>query len=245
MSVEFIGLPGVGKSWLCSSLAESLEESPAGDAYKLFPPVDREPRLKVVALKALRAGSFAVLDPRRSWKVFRLVGKSGQRSRWEGFKKTINLLAELGRQRLDRGAEAVLEQGVIQSIWSLALDAEHVDLPGLLSCSKPFLPRVVVHVETERDELHHRLDLRKGGRSRLDALSREEREEAIDRGEKLFRRVVDLWRDLQGDGVYKQLRNSTPDDADKLRREVFEVIAQRADSPTGSSMPAAVARGQA
>ncbi|MEX2579876.1 MAG: hypothetical protein WD342_12530 [Verrucomicrobiales bacterium] len=224
MNIEFIGHPGTGKSRVCDALSDLLLRQPIETPVRVFPAVDREPRVKVLGSKILHASLFLVLRPATAFHFVSLVRTSGQASRRKGAAKTLNLFSEIGRELRHRGEISVREQGVLQAVWSVALGADSPDTAGLLHSAAAYLPDFVVHVEAERSELHRRLERRASGRSRMDGLSAAQREPLLQKGDLLFSEIIAEWQRLDPHHRYLKIQNPDGSDADALAALVFEAL---------------------
>jgi len=216
MGIEFIGLPGSGKSYLCTRMSETIQRMPSQAPFAVYPPVDSEARAKVLLRKLLRATLFVVRHPASAVRFLSLMSKSQQDSLPVGITKTLNLFSEIGRKEWSRGKIPACEQGVLQAIWSIALEAKTPDIGGLVRAASPYLPRLVVHVEADRSELLRRLEDRTSGGSRLDRMPRRDREEALHDGETLFAEIVADWMRSRPDHRYLRIRNTDASDIDEL-----------------------------
>jgi len=216
MGIEFIGLPGAGKSYLCTRLSETMQRMPSQVPFAVYPPVDSEARAKVLLRKLLRASLFVIRHPASAVRFLSLMSKSRQDSLPVGITKTLNLFSEIGRKEWSGGKIPACEQGVLQAIWSIALEARTPDIGGLVRAASPYLPHLVVHVETDPGELLRRLEGRTSGRSRLDRMPHARREEALRDGETLFAKIVADWMRQRPDHCYLRIRNADAGDIDGL-----------------------------
>jgi hypothetical protein len=216
MSIEFIGLPGAGKSSICGWLSKSLTAAPAPTSVRIFCAADTENRAKLMASKLLRAALFVVVHPRTAAAFIALVRSSGQSSRRDGISKTLNLFSEIGREKWHRGSLSIYEQGVVQAIWSVAIGAGAPDVVSLLRVASPYLPHCVVHVEADHGDIHRSLESRTSGRSRFDRLPPEYREQFLHKGDALFQTILAEWKRLGPEYSYVQVRNSGDADPNVL-----------------------------
>lgn len=108
--------------------------------------------------------------------------------------KFVNLLSEADRsERVPPSEIRVSEQGVLQAIWSLEMRSGEPLHAELLHVLARWLPEAVVLVEADRAEYESRLRGRERGRSHFDRLGDERLPEAIERGMRGMRAILELW----------------------------------------------------
>jgi len=236
MSIEFIGLPGAGKSRICQGLAEEARRRPENEAFVLFPLVDREPRAKVVISKMLYALSFAARHPGKSIRLLRLIVEGRQTNPREGLAKTLHLFSELGREKRFRRRMPVFEQGVLQAIWSIAIGAERADLAALLATVKPCLPEFVIHVEVDRAEILRRLENRRQGKSRFDRFPRDRREGMLERADELLTDLVDIWKHSVPEPRFIAIQNSEDSEIETHVEAILATLPGPSDPPSPNSL---------
>ena len=150
MIVECAGLPGAGKTTVCKLVSESHGSKGA------------------VPLTAMRP-SMEIL--RASWNILALA-LTTQPFRFKRLKRAFNLIVFL-RHYEHRGLVILLDQGIVQKIWSILADAnDHSSnrLQRVMASLVPFAPSWVVWLETPLDFAVKRLDARGDGTSRYDGL---------------------------------------------------------------------------
>ena len=199
MVVELVGLPGVGKSFLCRSLKDVY----AGEGHvPVRIAVESEAALPFRAPRALggklwRAARFAAVHVGTTGRLV-LAIRSGEGIlgllRCGRPSKLVNLLSEADRSARASPSEIrISEQGVLQAVWSLEMRSGqplHAELVRLLA---RWLPEVVVLVEADRAEYESRLRRRERGRSHFDRLGSERLPEAIERGLRGTREILEVW----------------------------------------------------
>lgn len=215
MNIELIGLPGVGKSYLCNQIAEAAKAHGLAE-LKTTPCVDEMPKLKAYGAKVSRAVRFAMRHPRVAGKIRRILKTSGQSDRRQLLTKTINLYSELHRSNGKNGATLVSEQGVIQAVWSLALRSKKPIAGELLLTVRAWLPDTCAMVECEREEHLRRLGSRANGQSRYDGVSNEKLEAEIDHGAALLDEILATRNAMQPQGKTVRLRSDAEFDGERL-----------------------------
>lgn len=216
MSIEFIGLPGTGKSYLYSRMSEAIQRMPSPVPVATYPPIDSDPRSKLLLLKLLRAAFFVTRHPATACHFLSLMRSSQQASRRAEITKALNLFSEIGRKEWSGKTILAREQGVLQAIWSVALEARTPDIGGLVRAASPYLPVLVVHVEADRSEQLRRLEGRTTGHSRLDRMPRERREMVLRNGEALFPEIIAEWMQRQPNHCYLRIQNTDGSDTGEL-----------------------------
>ena len=219
--VEFVGVAGAGKTFLCGRLADMVEERGLAD-IRIVAHRENELTPKIRLSKLLRALSFSVGHGVIVARLVQVVRRSGQDSLGESIRKTINLLSELGRS--NRRGEGLLlsDQGVVQAIWSLAFRAEQDVVVELLSIVEPWLPERLVVVEVDRSRHLEQLRSRKHGHSRLDQVAPVELSGEIDRGTRLLSQIVGHWRELAPVGHYIRYPEDCDCDPERLLTLVLD-----------------------
>tara|TARA_R110000850_G_scaffold3926_6_gene18686 strand:+ start:585 stop:1325 length:741 start_codon:yes stop_codon:yes gene_type:complete len=194
MRIEFVGLPGAGKSYLCRELGHLLsnkEGSPMiGDTVSLS--ADEQNWFCSQISKLFGASLFAMRHPLAAFRITQIIRKSGQKSKRHMVTKSLNLLAELRRIDSPRNG-SISEQGVLQAVWSIALDARQEVIDKLLVAARPWLPTTAISVDVDSSELIPRLGGRERGRSRFDRLEPADLADALKRGAVLLEEVLQNW----------------------------------------------------
>jgi thymidylate kinase len=154
MIIECVGLPGSGKTTVCKLVLE-----PYGSKG-------------VVPLTALRI-SGAILWA--GWHIFALC-LTARPFDLKRLKRALNLILFL-RHYEHRDLKILLDQGIVQKVWSILADATHhssEQLRRVLTGFMPFAPDWVVWLETPIDIAAWRLGTRVDGESRYDSLGPDE-----------------------------------------------------------------------
>jgi thymidylate kinase len=150
MVIEFAGLPGSGKTTICELVTVPHRTKAS------------------IPLTELRVGP-AILPVARD---LLLLCLSARPLEWARFVHGVNLLAMLRCYARGR-RPVVLEQGVLQKIWSMLMDAESYPkrrLQRLMDGLRAFAPQYIIWVETPLEEAAYRVRRRAEGRSRFDRL---------------------------------------------------------------------------
>lgn len=170
--VEFVGLPGAGKSALSRQVATLLRER----GTTLSEPtqaLDRATTLRRSLVKASLGVEAAVAAPLTSARWIRTFVGMAQRRPADIGRVTLNwlFLAGLTRRLASRPGVHLLDQGVLQGLWSAGYAAKRGGLghEAGAALAKALLPgTLVIVVDTSPATLRHRLQHRPGGDSRLE-----------------------------------------------------------------------------
>ena len=173
--VEFVGMPGSGKSTISHAFAEALRESgrdvwePVWDNFRLLS--DRNRRLSKVRIAArqvltLRRQTFADLGA--------ILGSS--QSRPAAYPSTaLNwfYISGLCRVAERRPGVSVFDQGVLQAVWSVvygsdSLDESSIDVWAARAGESPPPGSVAAFVDADEPTIRKRLAMRTAGRGRID-----------------------------------------------------------------------------
>jgi hypothetical protein len=188
--VELCGLPGSGKSTLAAHTCAALRRSGVDAVVADLPVSASATRSARVRRKVLAAAAAAAAEPATTARGFRVVTSSRPTAR-DG----LGLLAQwltvqqLHRQGRARPGVRLLEEGSVQTVWSLTLraSASEADAARLLQLRPPDL---LVVVEAPLDMLLQRLDDRPSRHSRTQRLAPDLRGAELERGRLLLDQLV-------------------------------------------------------
>lgn len=172
MIVEFVGLPGTGKTSLCRAVALLLRQAglPVTEPMQV---VSGSPHRAVRTLRKLGVVLPEVLrSPRKALAVGRVIATTGQRSRADFLAQWFNWELVTGLQRRCRGRCGIhlFDQGAIQALWSIRFGASRGTLE-LLAGALPLegsVPDRVVAVRSGLARIEERLVDRQGAESRIE-----------------------------------------------------------------------------
>lgn len=252
--VEFVGLPGVGKSFLSRRLDERFRRAGIGEVSTAFqadlPPLRAVPFAFGKVVRALR---FAALHIETTAALVRIVRSDGGGLGAGRLTKLINLLSELTRSaRVPAAHMLINEQGVLQAIWSLEMRAGEPVHERLLGQCARWLPDAVVFVEVEWRQNVDRLRGRKDGHSRFDTLSDERLDREASKGGPLLHAILASWAAEAPEGRQLDFRNDDGADVGIIFGWLDEVraagraglpAAPDAVAPLRSSGPGSTERG--
>jgi len=189
--VELCGLPGSGKSTLAAHTCAALRASGVDAVIADLPVSAAAPASARVRRKALAAAAAAVGEPVATARVVRAVTGSGATPR-QGLGLAAQWLTVRGLQRSARARAGVslLEEGAVQTLWSLALRATagRAEPPWMLD---DWSPDLLVVLDAPLDMLLSRLESRPSKHSRTQRLAVERRGPELERGRLLLDLLVD------------------------------------------------------
>lgn len=154
MIIECAGLPGAGKTTVCQ-----MVKVPHGGKGSV-------PLSHLRLNQAIMAAAWRVIGLCATVRPFRL----------DRLKRSFNLIVFL-RHYKDRERIILLDQGIVQKLWSILADAEPISekaLTGVLSSLAPFAPDLLIWFDTPSNDATDRMSARREGRSRYDRLEKSE-----------------------------------------------------------------------
>ncbi len=227
MRIEFVGLPGAGKSYLCRTLGCWLASN--GDGIDLggrvSPSADEQNWIWSQLAKLFGASGFVIRHPLEAFRIAGVVQKSGQRSKRHMVTKSLNLLAELGRFDSPRNG-LISDQGVLQAVWSIALHARRQVIDELLGAARPWLPTAAIRVDVGRSELIRRLGERERGHSRFDRLQGEDLAKALDRSADLLGDILRTWENMVPTAKHVLIENPRGSQAADVLSPVIRLVCE-------------------
>lgn len=170
--VEAFGFPGAGKTALCQALHEALG---AGNTLLLGGPLNDGWKARRWLRRKLSIGWSALTSPRLVLEMLALVLRLGL---WRNRRAVVHLARlPLVRARLEQGTHVtlLLEQAMLQDVWSAFVSAGHGALPPaeiapLLSQLYRRVPVRVLYLDLNGAAAAERVSQREGGQSRFDGL---------------------------------------------------------------------------
>ena len=236
--VEFLGLPGSGKSSVSHRVGEIL----AGRGLPVSQPtftLDHGPgKVRRTLLKSRYVSGEALLHPGESLRSARALRATGQDSGRLVFKMLFNWLLVSALIRRSRRVRAVhlLDQGIYQALWSIGLGGDDgcVTRAGaMLGASMPS-PDVVAVIEADVATVAKRLEARGGRHSRADGW-RASDTDAFRRSTSLLEETKDQVRKARDRGAAVRLvsvdnsRDAGLDtEALRLARDIEQLFTEKA-----------------
>lgn len=235
--IELCGLPGAGKTTVAGQLVRCL-----ADQGLVARVADRDvsadvPRVLRSARKVIRLGRVVAADPRGEIAAARLLG-SGQLSG----RDTLALPAQwwvtkraLTRSRRLRGV-AVVEEGLVQALWSAGLQSRHASVHDLTGLVEPIAaPDLVVHLDVPVSVALERLRTRPSRHSRVQRLEWSEQAKILHDGDVLLRDLLQHW-DTKGLSQVLVVDGGDPDAGARLASVVIGLHDSRDLPPHPTSL---------
>ena len=181
MSVEFLGLPGAGKTVVSSRTAEYLSQRGLAVTEPVRALSDRSgmgSSLRSYCGKSVLVARELLAHPVHSFRSVRAICATGQPSFSVLLKVAANWLMQCSLLRSCSTSPAVhlFDEGIFQALWSIGLEGRpgavrHVGGTLIAALS---MPDVVAVVEADLGAVAHRLETRNGRESRADRWRRED-----------------------------------------------------------------------
>jgi len=232
--VEFLGVPGAGKSALSSRLAGRLQRLPIPVHQPSRALAHDLGRLSRAARKSVHVALEAGLHPLASARAARVLASSGQPSAACAAGLLFNwlLVISLARRARRRPGLHLLDEGLAQVAWAIALEGRVESALQLLGQLPPgTAPDLVVTVHASLEAIAARLRSRPQQDSRLD-LRLDTEPELLQRGattagriETAVRSVIPPERGLPGS---IGCENEAPGDLDARAAELSRLLEDAA-----------------
>jgi len=168
--IEFVGLPGVGKSTLSRAVATELETR----GTKVHEPIYKRDTYSThgrIASKARLACRNLIRDPKITLTTTRNIRQSNQQSLSDLVRVLFNLHYVTGvtTTSQSRAGVTLLDQGILQARWSVGLRSTQPIIEAIKTAEIPdaLLPDLVVFVEASDTTIANRLTTRTDGDTRF------------------------------------------------------------------------------
>lgn len=204
MIIELAGLPGAGKTTVCDLVAQP--HGSKGD----------------VPFSAMRPSRPLL---RATWHILVLC-LTARPFRLQRLQRAFNLVVFL-RHYVHHERCILLDQGIVQKLWSILADAEfHSDarLEAVICGLSPFAVDHVVWLEIPLEAAARRIDSRHDGRSRYDAMSPQSAAHLLEKRAPLLRSLAG--RFCAASGANLLVIDGGCDPAENARR-IDALIARR------------------
>ena len=168
--IEFVGLPGVGKSTLCRSVAAELETRGANVHEPIYER-NTYSTIRRIASKARFASHGLIANPKTTLRTTQHVRQTDQQSPSDSIRVLFNLYYVMGVTNTfqPRASVTLLDQGVFQARWSVSLQSKQPITEAIKTVEIPphLTPDLVVFVEATDTTIASRLINRTDGDTRF------------------------------------------------------------------------------
>ncbi len=237
--IEFIGLPGVGKSTLSHRVAEMLQQR----GWRVEQPtysVDHEMRTwERLLLKLQRVSAEAIFHPASAVRSVRAILATRQASAAGFIGVTVNWLfmSSLLRKADRRTGVHIFDEGPLNALWSIAFSASSAGTAGILGklARQRSTPVLVALIEAEIAAVRERLDLRTNGQSRLERAG--PADDAWERARRALQQVKATLQMLTEEGADIQVvavRNRGSEGLDALANRLAAAFEEFLAPPAGA-----------
>jgi len=170
--IEFFGLPGSGKSTLAQNLAIELEKNNVS-YYNIVYDVSHKFKAYKIFCKSFILLKELLKSPHKFFKQISIIYNTRQKNLKDLIKVIVNwfFITNIIKENIankDRKGYVILDQGVIQAIWSINFDSDReVDYHEILKYTD--IPDYIVIVAANEENINKRLLTRAGEQSRLES----------------------------------------------------------------------------
>lgn len=179
MLIEFLGVPGCGKSTLSRYLAELLLDRQFVVEEPTYDIDHRRSKFQRRGGKLRHILTYAALNPRSAFTELKTILGTRQASVADLRRAVFNwfFVRSVAARRRAPGVVTVLDQGLAQALWTTGFAAKGaatwLELLRGRPAQAPSLPSLVVHVRAHSATVGDRLDKRRHHASRMDRLGRD------------------------------------------------------------------------
>lgn len=170
--IEFVGVPGSGKTTISNNVADKLSSRGITVAEPIYDINTNPPILRVLS-KARFLFTMFIRDTGTVLAISRVVIGTGQQTKTDQIRVLFNLLYVFGVVTKYRYNHRItlLDQGPYQGVWSVGFRSSHEWTGVLERFSKPLQianPDLIVFVEADEKTISDRLNERMGGDTRFE-----------------------------------------------------------------------------
>lgn len=173
--IEFLGAPGIGKTYLAKELSDHLESRGASVNNQSID-VGRMPKLRRIIFKIRLVLPSLIIMPGMLKELIKFILLSGVRKPTLAAKMLLNWLyiIALIRQQFKMNRIIILDQGIAQALWSVIFRGYSIELSEVVILTKRILKTcgaqqlLVVYLIVDQEIHRERLLSRRHGNSPLD-----------------------------------------------------------------------------
>lgn len=221
--VEFVGIPGSGKSTLSIGVCNLLKK----EAIKVETPVlniSRYNRVRRSVIKLYYLLNYIFFHPVRSVKSYRFILSTKQSSTKDLIKMILNYFFILKILDKYKDRLILLDQGYCQAFWSIYFSAEKDFNHEFFNENKLFWPDIIIEVEADREVVRRRLSERSGNKSRM-----ETSENSFDGKFDRYKNIIDkIKKNLKGfeHSSWIKLENNNSEQLEKNKYFIKKIIKE-------------------
>lgn len=220
-NVEFVGLPGVGKT----TIKEYFKQKDKMHYQDVFFVPDNNQTIFSNIKKAFIFIIFLFENITLTYHVFKFslsVKPLNKQSLYRAF-RLIRLCHLL---KLNRGRNIVLDQGIIQLIWSIVISGNYKpkrkSLKNVIKSIDEFLPRYIVYCSAEMETILSRIECRETNLySRLDNMSKSQRKAMLFNNEDYLFKIISIIKEKDIFLINLDTEQEVNENIQKLFMELF------------------------
>lgn len=160
MLVEFIGLPGTGKS----KLASKIELKRDKDTKVIYPLKDvyTYPWFLRNLFKTLQSSVFWLTHPIKSWKLLNAILKYKQKNKFNYIRLFMNNTYFICVQNKYKYSNAIVifDEGLVHHLWGIMANTDNESLPKDLLSMYEF-PNLIIKIDVNEESIRERIGERK------------------------------------------------------------------------------------
>lgn len=166
--IEFFGPPGVGKSTVAREVYNRLKDQKIDNVVFDNLELGKRKGIQKKVIKLKFVIKYFIQKPKNFFLITNLIFKTKQRTLNDFLKVLFNhIFVVSNKNTFKKNAIYILDQGFLQSIWSINLYSQNkVSIKELLEIDSSI--SLVVNVKADIDTINKRLKGRKGKNSRIE-----------------------------------------------------------------------------
>jgi adenylate kinase family enzyme len=163
--IEFIGMPGSGKSTLCDQVYNDLKNE--YDIINFTSEITKKNKSSRIIIKLYYFFTFFLMHPSLFIKLLTKIYRTEQKTLRDFVKVSFNLYFILGVLEKKDNIIILFDQGILQAFWSIYFNSKRNKNIDIVKLLKYYFPDLVVEVSVRKEILKNRL-LTRNGNSRFE-----------------------------------------------------------------------------
>lgn len=170
ISVEFFGMPGVGKTMLSNRVTEIIGQREIPVEQRMYVLAHQISRARRIVIKSILVMRDVLFNARYTILSMKAIIATKQRSMADLIDVLFNWFFVSSFVRWDRRFQGIrlLEEGIFQALWSVGFSSKRGVLAMKDLSTRIPTPTIVIIVEARLATVEHRLHARPGQDSRLE-----------------------------------------------------------------------------